>query len=112
MPHHRRRDVAPAYLIRQAHVSAQGAHTKLSDKEGRLITLEQDKPLQDAKLTALETDKAIKDTKVAALEADKIVKDTKITALESSSVGIVDGGRANLQHVEATAINGGNASTT
>ena len=84
MPHPRRRDVAPAYLIRQAHVSAQGAHTKLSDKEGRLITLEQDKPLQDA----------------------------KITALESSSVGIVDGGRANLQHVEATAINGGNASTT
>lgn len=98
MPHHRRRDVAPAYLIRQAHVSAQGAHTKLSDKEGRLITLEQDKPLQDAKLTALEADKAIKDTKVAALE--------------SSSVGIVDGGRANLQHVEATAINGGNASLT
>lgn len=84
MPHHRRRDVAPAYLIRQAHVSAQGAHTKLSDKEGRLITLEQDKPLQDA----------------------------KIAALESSSVGIVDGGRANLQHVEATAINGGNASLT
>ena len=98
MPHHRRRDVAPAYLIRQAHVSAQGAHTKLSDKEGRLVTLEQDKPLQDAKLTALESDKAIKDTKVAALEA--------------SSVGIVDGGRANLQHVEATAINGGNASLT
>lgn len=98
MPHHRRRDVAPAYLIRQAHVSAQGAHTKLSDKEGRLVTLEQDKPLQDAKLTAL--------------EADKIVKDTKVAALEASSVGIVDGGRANLQHVEATAINGGNASLT
>ena len=98
MPHHRRRDVAPAHLIRQAHVSAQGAHTKLSNKEGRLVTLEQDKPLQDAKLTAL--------------EADKIVKDTKVAALEASSVGIVDGGRANLQHVEATAINGGNASTT
>ena len=98
MPHPRRRDVAPAYLIRQAHVSAQGAHTKLSNKEGRLVTLEQDKPLQDAKLTAL--------------EADKIVKDTKVAALEASSVGIVDGGRANLQHVEATAINGGNASLT
>lgn len=98
MPHHRSRDVAPAYLIRQAHVSAQGAHTKLSDKEGRLVVLEQDKPLQDAKLTAL--------------EADKADKDTRVTALESSSVGIVDGGRANLQHVEATAINGGNASLT
>ena len=98
MPHHRRRDVAPAYLIRQAHVSAQGAHTKLSSKDQRLIALESDKPLQDAKITALEADKAIKDTKVSALEA--------------SAVGIVDGGRANLQHVEATAINGGNASTT
>ena len=79
LPQKRRR----TYLIRQAHVSAQGAHTKKSDKEGRLIH-EQDKPLQDA----------------------------KITALESSSVGIVDGGRANLQHVEATAINGGSASLT
>ena len=112
MPHHRRRDVAPAYLIRQAHVSAQGAHTKLSDKDGRLVVLEQDKVVKDTKLTALESDKAIKDTKVAALEADKIVKDTKVAALEASSVGIVDGGRASLQHVEATAINGGNASTT
>lgn len=112
MPRYRSRDNAPAYLIRQAHVSAQGAHTKLSDKEGRLITLEQDKPLQDAKITALESDKAVKDTKVAALEADKADKDTRVAALEASSVGIVDGGRANLQHVEATAINGGNASLT
>ena len=112
MPKIRRRDVAPAYLIRQAHVSAQGAHTKLSDKDQRLVSLEQDKPLQDAKLAALESDKAVKDTKVAALEADKVDKDTRVTALEASSVGIVDGGRANLQHVEATAINGGNASTT
>ena len=112
MPHHRRRDTVPAYLIRQAHVSAQGAHTKLSSKDQRLIALESDKPLQDAKLTALESDKAIKDTKVAALEADKIVKDTKVAELEASAVGIVDGGRANLQHVEATAINGGNASLT
>ena len=98
MTRYRSRDNAPAYLIRQAHVSAQVAHSKLSDKEGRLITLEQDKPLQDAKITAL--------------EADKADKDTRVTALESSSVGIVDGGRANLQHVEATAINGGNASLT
>lgn len=40
------------------------------------------------------------------------LKETRINALEASAVGIVDGGRANLQHVEATAINGGNASTT
>ena len=40
------------------------------------------------------------------------LKEARINALEASAVGIVDGGRANLQHVEATAINGGNASTT
>ena len=93
MPHHRRRDVAPAHLIRQAHVSAQGAHTKLSSKDQRLI--------------ALESDKVVKDGQISAI-------DTRVTTLEntSSSGGLVDGGRANLNAVEASAINGGNASLT
>ena len=44
------------------------------------------------------------------LESDKIVQDTKIQNLEDSAVGIVDGGRAGLSHVEAIPINGGSAS--
>ena len=36
--------------------------------------------------------------------------ETKITTLENSSTGIVDGGRADVQHLEATDINGGSAS--
>ena len=38
------------------------------------------------------------------------VDDTRITDLENSAVGIVDGGRASLQYVEDTDINGGSAS--
>ena len=68
----------------RAHLTATRAHVKLDSKEQR----------------------------ITILETDKIAKDTRMNALESSAVGIVDGGRANLQHVEATAINGGNASTT
>jgi hypothetical protein len=36
--------------------------------------------------------------------------DTRVTTLEDTSVGIVDGGRADVQHLEATDINGGSAS--
>ncbi len=36
--------------------------------------------------------------------------DTRLDTLEDRSVGIVDGGRAALQYVEATDINGGSAS--
>jgi hypothetical protein len=64
-----------------------------------------------------QSDKAIQDGKISTLEADKISKDTrmntaetKITTLENSSTGIVDGGRADVQHLEATDINGGSAS--
>ena len=64
-----------------------------------------------------ESDKAIQDGKISTLEADKISKDTrmntaetKITTLENSATGIVDGGRADVQHLEATDINGGSAS--
>lgn len=63
-----------------------------------------------------QSDKSIKDSKIATLEADKADKDTrmntaetKLTTLETSAVGIVDGGRAGLNHVEANAINGGSA---
>ena len=38
------------------------------------------------------------------------VPDQRITDLENSATGIVDGGRANLQHLEATDIDGGSAS--
>jgi hypothetical protein len=61
-------------------------------------------------------DKSIKDIKIASLETDKTNKDTrmnntetKLTTLENTAVGIVDGGRAGLNHVEATPINGGSA---
>jgi len=64
-----------------------------------------------------ESDKAIKDSKIQTLEDDKNNKDTrmntaetKITTLENSATGIVDGGRADVQHLEATDINGGSAS--
>ena len=56
-------------------------------------------------------DKSIKDIKIASLETDKTNKDTrmnntetKLTTLENTAVGIVDGGRAGLNHVEATPI--------
>jgi len=52
----------------------------------------------------------LKETRLVTLESDKIVKDTKIQNLEDSAVGIVDGGRADVQHLEATDINGGSAS--
>ena len=38
------------------------------------------------------------------------VPDQRITDLENSATGIVDGGRANIQHLEATDIDGGSAS--
>ena len=65
-------------------------------------------------LQQLETDfladKSVKDTKIANLEDDKNDKDTRVQALELSAVGIVDGGRADVQHLEATDIDGGSAS--
>jgi hypothetical protein len=38
------------------------------------------------------------------------LKETRLSTLEVSAVGIVDGGRAGLSHVEAIPINGGSAS--
>ena len=76
-----------------------------------------DKAIKDSKIATLEADKTTQDGKISTLEADKISKDTrmntaetKITTLENSSTGIVDGGRADVQHLEATDINGGSAS--
>jgi len=84
MPHHRPQPVVPYHLIYDNNVKVDSAHSRVD----------------------------LKETRINVLETDKALKDTKIAALEASAVGIVDGGRANLQHVEATAINGGNASTT
>ena len=84
MPYHRPQPVIPYHLIHGNNAKVDHAHARVDLKEARINTL----------------------------ETDKVIKDTKIAALEASSVGIVDGGRANLQHVEATAINGGDASTT
>ena len=86
-------------------------------KDSKIATLEADKTTQDGKIQTLEDDKNDKDTRVSALETDKINKDTQMTALdtrvttmEDSATGIVDGGRADVQHLEATDINGGSAS--
>ena len=62
-----------------------------------------DKAIQDGKISTLETDKISKDTQMTAL-------DTRVTTMEDSATGIVDGGRADVQHLEATDINGGSAS--
>ena len=77
---------------------------------------ESDKAIKDSKIATLEADKTTQDGKIQTLEDDKNDKDTrmntaetKITTLENSATGIVDGGRSNLSHVEANAINGGSA---
>ena len=87
-------------------LSAQSRTLAVTSK-GDLETLKSD----------FQSDKAIKDGKISTLEADKADKDTrmntaetKITTLENSATGIVDGGRADVQHLEATDINGGSAS--
>ncbi len=71
-------------------------------KDSKIATLEADKTTQDGKIQTLEDDKNDKDTRMNTAE-------TKITTLENSSTGIVDGGRADVQHLEATDINGGSA---
>ena len=72
-------------------------------KDSKIATLEADKTTQDGKIQTLENDKNDKDTRMNTAE-------TKITTLENSATGIVDGGRADVQHLEATDINGGSAS--
>lgn len=91
-------------------VSLGNVKTSLDLKESRIVTLENDKVVKDSKISALESDKNDKDSRVALLESDKSDKDTRVQALELSAVGIVDGGRADVQHLEATDINGGSAS--
>jgi DNA anti-recombination protein RmuC len=84
--------------------------------QSRTLALTAASELQQLK-SDFQSDKAIKDGKIQTLEADKNDKDTrmntaetKITTLENSATGIVDGGRADVQHLEATDINGGSAS--
>ena len=79
------------------------AVTSAGDLETLKSDFQSDKAIQDGKLSTLEADKADKDTRMNTAE-------TKITTLENSATGIVDGGRADVQHLEATDINGGSAS--
>lgn len=44
------------------------------------------------------------------IQSSVSLHDTRLDTLEDTSVGIVDGGRASLQYVEDTDINGGSAS--
>jgi hypothetical protein len=44
------------------------------------------------------------------IQSSVSLHDTRLDTLEDTSVGIVDGGRADVQHLEATDINGGSAS--
>ena len=73
-------------------LSAQSRTLAVTSK-GDLITLRNE----------FETDKASKDTRMNTAETD-------ITTLQNSATGIVDGGRADVQHLEATDIDGGSAS--
>jgi len=84
--------------------------------QSRTLAVTSSGDLQNLK-SDFQSDKSIKDIKIAALETDKTSKDTrmnnaetKLTTLETTAVGIVDGGRAGLNHVEANPINGGSAS--
>jgi hypothetical protein len=79
------------------------AVTSAGDLQTLKSDFQSDKAIQDGKIQTLETDKADKDTRMNTAE-------TKITTLENSATGIVDGGRADVQHLEATDINGGSAS--
>lgn len=92
------------------------AVTSKGDLEILKSDFQSDKALKDSKIATLEADKTTQDGKIQTLEDDKNDKDTrmntaetKITTLENSATGIVDGGRSNLSHVEANAINGGSA---
>ena len=93
------------------------AVTSKGDLETLKSDFESDKAIKDSKIATLEADKTTQDGKIQTLEDDKNDKDTrmntaetKITTLENSATGIVDGGRADVQHLEATDINGGSAS--
>ena len=93
------------------------AVTSKGDLEILKSDFQSDKAIKDSKIATLEADKTTQDGKIQTLEADKADKDTrmntaetKITTLENSATGIVDGGRADVQHLEATDINGGSAS--
>ena len=44
------------------------------------------------------------------IQSSVSLHDTRLDTLEDTSVGIVDGGRADVQHLEATDIDGGRAS--
>ena len=44
------------------------------------------------------------------IQSSVSLHDTRLDTLEDTSVGIVDGGRADVQHLEATDIDGGSAS--
>jgi len=79
------------------------AVTSKGDLETLKSDFQSDKAIKDGKIQTLEDDKNDKDTRMNTAE-------TKITTLENSSTGIVDGGRADVQHLEATDINGGSAS--
>ena len=92
------------------------AVTSAGDLQTLKSDFESDKSIKDSKIATLESDKTTQDGKIQTLEDDKNDKDTrmntaetKITTLENSSTGIVDGGRADVQHLEATDINGGSA---
>ena len=78
------------------------ALTSASDLQQLKSDFQLDKATQDSKISTLETDKISKDTQMTAL-------DTRVTTMEDSATGIVDGGRADVQHLEATDINGGSA---
>ncbi|MDB4349092.1 hypothetical protein OAA64_02085 [bacterium] len=69
--------------------------------QSRTLAVTSEGDLQNLK-SDFQTDKTSKDTRMNNAE-------TKLTTLETTAVGIVDGGRAGLNHVEANAINGGSA---
>ena len=48
-------------------------------------------------------------TRINTNETNITLMDGRLTTLEDSATGIVDGGRADVQHLEATDINGGSA---
>ena len=63
-----------------------------------------------AQSRTLAVTRTVNNTKINTNETNITLMDGRLTTMENSATGIVDGGRADVQHLEATDINGGSAS--
>ena len=62
-----------------------------------------------AQSRTLAVTRTVNNTKINTNETNITLMDGRLTTMENSATGIVDGGRADVQHLEATDIDGGSA---